>query len=138
MKFRANDSWDLNYGVTNGKIKAGGDNIPVTTAGTYTVMLDLSSPLNYKYSLTQWGIIGDATNGGWDTDTNMTPGANNTWTITTHLNAGEIKFRANDGWDINYGGSDGKIVAGGDNIKITAAGTYTITLDLENGTYSVQ
>lgn len=138
MKFRANDAWDLNYGVTAGKVKAGGDNIPVTTAGTYTVMLDLSSPLNYKYSVTQWGLIGSATTGGWDSDTNMTPGANNTWTVTTHLNTGEIKFRANDGWDINYGGSNGKIVSGGDNIKINTAGTYTITLNLEDGTYTVQ
>lgn len=137
FKFRANDNWDLNYGVTDGKVVAGGNNIPVANAGTYSVMLDLSSPLKYKYSLTQWGLIGDAT-GGWSNDLNMTPAANNTWTITTDLVAGEIKFRANDGWDINYGGSGGNLVSGGANIAIPAAGNYTITLNLANGTYTVQ
>lgn len=137
FKFRANDNWDLNYGVTDGKVVAGGNNIPVANAGTYSVMLDLSSPLKYKYSLTQWGLIGDAT-GGWSADLNMTPAANNTWTITTDLVAGEIKFRANDGWDINYGGSGGNLVSGGANIAIPAAGNYTITLNLANGTYTVQ
>lgn len=140
IKFRANDAWDINYGDTgnNGSLEAGGDNIPVAKAGTYSVMLDLSKPLTYKYSLTQWGIIGNATAGGWDNDTNMTPNADNTWTITTTLSAGELKFRANDSWDVNYGGSAGKIAAGGANIAITSAGTYTITLDLVNGTYTIQ
>jgi hypothetical protein len=139
IKFRANDDWDLNYGDTgnDGKLEAGGDNIPVTTAGTYTLMLDLSSPRNYKYTMTQWGIIGSATAGGWDSDTDLTPNADNTWTITTTLNAGEIKFRANNGWDINYGGSGGNIAAGGANIAVATAGTYTITLDLVNGTYTI-
>jgi len=140
IKFRANEGWVLNYGDTglDGKLEAGGDNIPVTNAGTYSVMLDLSSPLNYKYTLTQWGIIGSATAGGWVNDANMVPNADNTWTLTAALTAGEIKFRANDGWEINYGGSAGKIVAGGDNIVIATAGTYTITLDFVNGTYTIQ
>lgn len=140
IKFRANDGWDINYGDNgnDGSLEAGGADIPVATAGTYSVMLDLSTPWDYKYSLTKWGVIGDATPGGWDNDTDMTPNANNTWTITTALSAGEIKFRANDSWSINFGGADGKIVAGGDNIKITTAGTYTITLDLVNGTYTIE
>ena len=140
IKFRANDAWDINYGDdgNNGSLEPGGADIPVATAGTYSVILDLSSPLKYKYSVTQWGIIGDATAGGCDSDTNMTPNANNKWTITANLSVGKIKFRANDAWDINYGGSDGNIVAGGADISIPAAGTYTITLDLVNGTYTIQ
>lgn len=140
FKFRANDGWDLNYGDNgnDGKLEPSGDNIPVASAGTYTLMLDLSSPRNYKHTMTKWGIIGSATTGGWDSDTDMTPNANNTWTITTTLKAGEIKFRANDGWDINYGGTSGNIAAGGANIAIAADGTYTITLDLVNGTYTIQ
>jgi uncharacterized protein involved in high-affinity Fe2+ transport len=55
MKFRANNSWDLNLGDTgaNGTMEYGGDNIKVTSAGTYTITLDLSSPRNYKYTLTK-------------------------------------------------------------------------------------
>lgn len=140
IKFRANDDWTLNYGDdgVDGKLEPGGANIAVATAGTYSVMLDLSSPLNYKYQVTTWGIIGSATAGQWNSDQNMTPNVNNTWTITTDLTAGEMKFRANDGWDINYGGTEGNIVAGGANIAIAEAGNYTITLDLVNGTYTIQ
>ncbi len=139
IKFRANDGWDINYGDNgnDGSLDAGGADIPVTTAGTYSVMLDLSTPWNYKYILTQWGIIGNATSGGWGSDTDMTPNANNTWTITTSLSVGKIKFRANDSWDINYGGADGKLVAGGSDIDIATAGTYTITLNLAAGTYTI-
>ncbi|SDB97522.1 SusF/SusE family outer membrane protein [Williamwhitmania taraxaci] len=137
IKFRANDGWDINFGGPDGKLTAGGDNIAVSTAGTYSVMMNLSSPNNYKYSVTQWGIIGSATAGGWDSDQNMTPNANNTWTITANLTVGEFKFRANDGWDINLGGTPSNISWGGDNIVVSTAGTYTITLDLVNGTYTI-
>lgn len=54
IKFRANKSWDYNYGSTvkDGKtLNAGGDNIAVT-AGTYTIVLDLSNPNAYTYSIT--------------------------------------------------------------------------------------
>lgn len=139
LKFRANGAWDLNYGDTgnDGKLDAGGDNINVATAGTYSVMLDLSAPLKYKYALTKWSIIGDAA-GGWSNDVDMVPHANNTWTLTTTLAVGDLKFRANHDWTINLGGTPSKFTFGGDNIKITTPGTYTITLDLNNGTYTIQ
>jgi hypothetical protein len=55
--------------------------------------------------------------------------ADETWTITTALSAGELKFRANDGWDINLGGdSTDDLVENGANLQIAEAGTYTITL----------
>ncbi|HEY1114592.1 MAG TPA: hypothetical protein VGE66_13565, partial [Chitinophagaceae bacterium] len=57
------------------------------------------------------------------------------WTVTLNLTAGEIKFRANDGWDINLGdkGNDKTLEPGGDNIPIAAAGNYTVTLNLTYG-----
>jgi hypothetical protein len=55
--------------------------------------------------------------------------ADETWTLTTELTAGELKFRANDGWDINLGGdSIDDLVENGANLQIAEAGTYTITL----------
>jgi len=57
FKFRANNAWTFNLG----KLKAGadgvhlqydGDNIAVD-AGTYTITLDLSSPREYKYTITK-------------------------------------------------------------------------------------
>ncbi|MDX5338036.1 MAG: SusF/SusE family outer membrane protein, partial [Cyclobacteriaceae bacterium] len=66
----------------------------------------------------------------WDTDTpmNVFDKATNQLKITTDLKVGAFKFRANNNWDFNYGGSNGELNAGGDNIQITEAGNYTITL----------
>jgi len=63
--------------------------------------------------------------------------ATNKWTITLALTVGKIKFRANAGWDINYGdtGADMKLDAGGTDIDIPVAGTYTVTLDLVGPVY---
>lgn len=139
FKFRANGAWDINYGDGgSGKLSSNNaPNIKCTKAGTYSVMIDLSSPLNYKYTLTQWSITGDAA-GGWGNDIDLVPNANNTWTVTANLTAGEFKFRANHDWAINLGGTPGSLSWGGGNIKIDTAGSYTITLDLVNGTYTLQ
>ena len=132
MKFRANGTWDLNYGDTgaDGSLDAGGTNIGVSLTADYSITLDLSHPFAYKFTANRWGLIGDAT-GSWDTDQNMTWDATNkVFTITLDLTAGSIKFRANDAWDINYGGADlNALTSGGDNIAVTAAGNYTITFD---------
>ncbi len=54
LKFRANDSWTLNIGDTgaDGTLEPDGENIGVPTAGNYTIVLDLSNPREYTYSLT--------------------------------------------------------------------------------------
>jgi len=50
-KFRANNSWDVNYGDDGGDgvLEAGGANL-VTTAGTYSFVLDFSDPANPTYT----------------------------------------------------------------------------------------
>jgi hypothetical protein len=60
------------------------------------------------------------------------------WNITVNLVDGEIKFRANDGWDLNYGdtGSNALLEAGGDNIKIPSDGLYAIKLYLDKPDYT--
>ncbi len=52
MKFRANNNWDYNYGddENDGVLEAGGKNIG-TTAGTYLITLDLSTPRHYTYTM---------------------------------------------------------------------------------------
>ena len=102
--------------------------------------MDLSQPNNYSYSVTQWGIIGDATPGGWAADTDMTIiGGTDKWTVTACGSVVVIKFRANDAWDINYGddGADLSLEAGGANLVIGAAGNYTITMNLATLTYTI-
>jgi hypothetical protein len=44
------------------------------------------------------------------------------------LKTGEIKFRANSDWAINWGGTTDKLTQGGANIKIADDGTYDIKL----------
>ncbi len=85
------------------------------------------------YKVNTFGIIGDATPGGWGASTPMTFN-NGSWSITTNLTAGEMKFRANDDWAVNFGDNDNpgdnKPEYDGANIKVTAAGNYTITLNI--------
>jgi hypothetical protein len=134
FKFRGTSDWGLNYGCTaaDGKtLNAGGSDIAVTTAGDYAITLDLSHPNEYTYSANRWGLIGDATAGGWDTSTPMTWDATNkVFTVTTTLVGGKsFKFRANDAWVLNYGGSLSALTEGGGDIAVTADGSYVITLD---------
>ena len=132
IKFRANHDWNYNYGSTtkDAKLNAGGDNIAISVESDYAISLDLSHPLAYTYAANRWGVIGSATPGAWDSDTNMTWDATNkVFTVTLSLTAGEFKFRANDGWDVNYGGDITALAAGGGNIAVSVAGSYTITFD---------
>lgn len=53
FKFRANDAWTLNYGITNdddGTLETNGSNITISAAGNYTITLDTE---NLEYTLTQ-------------------------------------------------------------------------------------
>lgn len=135
FKFCEGPNWDVNWGDTgaDGTLDPGGDNIVAADAGYYKVNVDLNT-LTYSITKTDWGVIGSATAGGWDSDQNMTyDDVAGVWTATLDLVAGEIKFRANDAWDINYGDNtppDGILEAGGTNIGILENGTYTITMKL--------
>ena len=120
----------------------GGNNIKVMTGPDYPVYYQVKADLNNlvsTFTATDWGLIGDGTAGGWDTDEDMTyDPVSDTWSITTDLVAGSIKFRANDDWAINYGDplGNGKLAQDGDNISVAAAGNYTITMDLSGAIYT--
>lgn len=136
--------WGMSPGNEGVLIQEGEENIPVTTDGFYRIFVDLKSN-TYSVEPIEWAIIGSATPNDWDgPDTNMTHSGNlgdYSWTLDVTLVDGELKFRANDGWDINFGdnGNDGSLEYGGSNIPVTA-GTYTVTLTLDpvNGySYSI-
>lgn len=148
MKFRLNSDWGVNFGDNgaNGTLDAGGDNIQVT-AGKYLVTMNLNDNSYSILPVTHlWGVVGDATPNGWngpdvpmDLDYSKYEAAFDTkgvWIAhNVVLKAGEIKFRADNDWGVNYGdtGADGSLEAGGDNIKVTA-GTYDIVLDFSGPT----
>ncbi|UZR97983.1 SusF/SusE family outer membrane protein [Chondrinema litorale] len=140
-KFRANDAWDVNWGAADfpsGIATAGGANILVT-AGTYEITF---SPETGEYSFepatVDIGIIGSATPGSWDADTDMQKNEDGTFSVVLALTDGEAKFRANDAWDDNWGAGDfpsGVATAGGDNIPVTA-GIYLVTFNPTSGEYA--
>ena len=141
-KYTDEPNWDVNWGDDgfNGTLEKNGADIPIPEAGYYRIKADITA-LTYSFLKTDWGLIGDATPGGWDNDTNMTYDvATKTWKVTLNLNAGKVKFRANDGWDLNYGDNDfdGSLEEGGADIPVAAAGNYTVTLNLEVAGYAYE
>jgi len=57
-----------------------------------------------KAQITSIGLIGPATPGGWDADTNMVQDAGNPdlWSMDIELLDGDAKFRADDAWTLNW------------------------------------
>ena len=121
-----------------------GGNLSVATDGYYEVTADLNT-MKWTATKTTWGIIGDASPGGWSTDTQMSyDPATQVWTVTCNMSAaGSFKFRANNAWAINFGiDSAGKIQYADNpfypyngslnNLTVPETGNYTITLDLHD------
>ena len=83
-----------------------------------------------------WGVIGSICGTTWDTDFPMTETETGVFVSEAlELHEGdELKVRQGASWDVNYGQD---CVPGGDNIKITADGKYTVKLDLNNMTLEV-
>ena len=136
FKFTKGTSWndgEYAYGdfSSYGEGFAAGDGSNIKFAGTpgyYAVRADVPSG-SLTATAVQWGVIGTAQPGGWDTDTDMTYNpADDCWEATLALTAGEMKFRANDGWDYDFGGSLDDLTQGGANISIAEAGTYAVKL----------
>lgn len=118
--------------VTGSLIQDGEENVAVETDGFYRINLNFVEK-NYAVTPSQWGLIGSATPNGWDDpDTDMTLTGDYTWSVTVDLVAGELKFRENDAWDVNFGDNDadGNLEKGGSNIAIAEAGNYTVELSL--------
>lgn len=136
FKFCTQPEWKgTNYGA-NFDTAPDAANITMTeAAGYYKVDVDLESKSYVLTPITTIGIIGSASPNGWDSDVDMTYVPYNAetkelgyWEIKdVTLTSGEIKFRANDDWAINWGGDTNALTQGGDNISVDA-GTYDIKL----------
>lgn len=137
FKFCSQQNWDgTNYG--GAFFGQESDNIIMDeTEGYYKVDVDLSTKKYTLTPITTIGIIGDATVNGWsgdDIDMNYVPYNKETkegryWEVNITLKTGVIKFRANDGWDINWGGELDNLTSKGNPANIAVEeGTYDIKL----------
>lgn len=138
FKFTTASDWSgTGYGA-NFDTAPDAANIVITEpAGYYQVDVDLSEKTYTLTPITSIGIIGSASPNGWDSDVDMTyvpynkdtKEVNGYWEVKNiTLSAGEIKFRANDGWGISWGGElDNLTTKNGGNITVEA-GTYDIKL----------
>ncbi len=141
IKFRKDNLWTENYGDTgaDGTLEANGDNIPVS-AGSYMITLNMSN-LTYTIEPFTWGLVGSATTNGWDGPDMMLNynSFGDDWRTVVSLNDGEVKFRFNNDWGLNYGdsGADGSLENGGDNIAISA-GNYLVVFNPITLTYSFE
>jgi hypothetical protein len=119
----------------SGSLSTSGGNIVFPGAGYYKINVDLAAN-TYSLAPTTWGVIGSFAGSGWGTDADMAYNSgDNDWTATITIADGdEFKFRANHDWALNYGdkNADGSLEQDGDNIKGYSAGTYNITLYLNN------
>ena len=132
MKIRKDNKWEIDYGGSAGKLAQGGANIAVK-AGTYRVTFNPTA-LTYAVDKFSWGVVGDATTNGWNgPDQNLSyDPSTDQWFAIVSLKLGEIKFRQNNDWTVNFGGSAGKLVPAGDNLKVTVAGNYLVVADFKD------
>jgi len=139
FKFRGGaDNWDNgNYGtgtlnddgLTGTLVDDGNSGNIMPAPGYYLAEVNLATMTFALTPITTIGIVGPAQAGGWSDDTDMTYNKDTgAWEATIELAADELKFRANDGWDINWGGDVDNLTQGGANLKIAEAGTYFIQL----------
>ena len=88
----------------------------------------------------RWGLVGSATTNGWDgPDMTMYESGADQYGIYAQLVAGEMKFRFDNDWGLNLGDNDadGSLEEVGANIAIAKDGSYYITLDKANNTYTI-
>lgn len=100
------------------------------SAGYYKIDVDLNAKTMALTPVTTIGVIGDATADGWNSDQDMTYNAtDHCWEISNiELKVGTFKFRANDDWAINWGGTVDNLTQNGANVNVDEAGTYDIKL----------
>jgi hypothetical protein len=147
FQFTTGPNWDQFYGAdSDGNFAEGGDGyFSVPAAGSYEITVTLDT-MSYEAVPYSWGIVGTATVGGWDVDTDMVYDyQEHVWSFTGPLVAGALKFRLNDMWTINYGSiNNDEGIAYLDNQgahTINEAGNYKVTFavdpDPATATYTV-
>jgi hypothetical protein len=155
LKFKANQDWAFNWGPATDATKTDlsgygvkdGKNIVIPADGDYFVSINVATgdyffgKPNRNVPYTDIGLIGDGTPNGWGTDTDLIRNPSNPfrWSGKMSLTSLEAKFRADNGWAVNWGALSfpkGTGSQDGSNIKITEDGTYQITFNSATGEYT--
>lgn len=146
--------WQPQWGDDGGALASSDDlgsdpaALSFATDDYFTVEVDIAAR---TYSITPYdasgaatyttiGIIGDATAGAWDSDTDMTQSAfdSHIWYLNNvDLENGFLKFRAENAWDNNWGTDtefSGFATQDGPNVPVTK-GTYNIWFNDLTGGY---
>lgn len=148
VKFRSNNNWsDPNWGGVTfpSGPDAGnpGGNIVVPTGGYYDVVFTRSTGA-YNFSFPTIAIVGSGTQQGWPSDPQVDAAVLSTTDGAVYLGSsitlldGEIKLRANNSWDVNWGAAtfpSGTGTQGGANIP-SVAGTYDVAFERTTGNYT--
>ena len=165
IKFRADDDWAVNWGGADGVLSAGGADIAVA-AGNYRIYVNLNDPANPTYELNAkmygqdenagnttpepepepepepvlgWGLVGAFS--GWGGSPDVMLASDGTFYVVKGVELeGELKFRKDSDWGVNFGLAEGAefaanaeiaLAANGGNINV-AAGTYDVYFDEAN------
>ena len=141
IKFRNNNDWSENWGDDgiDGTLDSYGANIPVS-AGSYKIEVNFSN-MTYTMEAYSWGLVGSATPNQWNGPDLMLHynSYQDDWRAVVTLGEGEVKFRFNNDWALNYGddGADGSMEANGANISVSS-GHYLVSMNLNTQSYTME
>lgn len=140
FKFTNQADWNgINYGAGEEEgvlsTDGGAGNILVPVSGLYWCKVNVEE-LTYELTLISTiGAIGDFN--GWGESVALTTTDNLIWTGNVDFTSGGFKFRCNDDWAVNLGGSAyNYLMPDGPNLNVPGEGTYLVTLDLSRLPYS--
>lgn len=139
FKLNTARNWAQFYGAgeTNADLKNMSDtDFVLPGAGSYQIKVNLNT-LKWTAAPYSWGIVGDGTAGSWDKSTPMEYDHQlKVWKVTAVLVPGNVKFRLNDNWTINYGSknaTDGIAYLDDSGAHyIGEGGTYEITFKIND------
>ncbi|MEL1244968.1 T9SS type A sorting domain-containing protein [Flavobacterium sp. DGU11] len=149
LKFRQDNDWPNNWGGATWPSGSGifnQDGVDIQAqAGSYNITFNRTTlEYNFEQVFISIGMIGSATPAGWDgPDIDMQTADGITYTLNNYtLATGGLKFRENDEWPNNWGGTDwpsgvGIFDQGGVDIPVQA-GTYNITFDHVSKVYNFE
>jgi hypothetical protein len=139
FKLNQERNWAQYYGAgaSNFDLKNMSDtDFQMPGEGSYQMTINLNT-LKWSSIPYSWGIVGDATVGSWDNSTPMSyDHVNKVWKVTADLVPGNVKFRLNNTWTINYGAKnndEGIMYLDNSGAHyVGEAGTYEITFTIND------